>query len=285
MKGHRMKNAIKTVFAAVAMTALWGQGAVTKPEPPKRDVWWGTPAYTNAVKWTVPKTFSGTGGKKLNYRWAEPERTEPGRKYPLVVLFHGAGERGADNVRQLVWGAGDLLGYMREKNIPGYFIAGQVPTGQLWVNTPWALAAHRMPAEPGETMALVLELVEKCAAELPVDRDRIYVTGVSMGGYGTWDAVQRRPDLFAAAMPVCGGGDTHLAWRIRDVPIWTWHGDRDGAVPVTRSREMTSALWAVDGNIRYTEVPGCGHDVWRPAYASREALDWFFSRRKGSVRR
>ena len=244
------------------------------------------PAFANgepaAAAWTEARAYTNAAGKVLLYRWAEPAKVEPGKTYPLVILFHGAGERGADNVRQLVWGAEPLLRHMRERGIEGYFIAGQVPNGQQWVDTPWGNVAHRMPAKPSEPMALALELVDRTLAERPVDRTRVYATGISMGGYGTWDAVQRRPELFAAAMPICGGGDTHLAWKIRDVPIWTWHGDADTVVPTVRSREMVSALWAVDGKVRYTEVPGCGHGAWGPAYGSREALDWLFSRRKAS---
>ena len=238
------------------------------------------PRQENAVDWTVPKSFTGPNGKVLLYRWAAPAEIEPGKKYPLVVLFHGAGERGTNNVAQLQWGATPILAYMRGNGIKGYFIAGQVPNGQLWVDTPWANTSHRMSAQPSESMALALALLDKTIAEYPIDRSRIYATGISMGGYGTWDAVQRRPELFAAAMPICGGGDTHLAWKIRDVPIWVWHGDRDNVVPFSRSRDMVAALWAVDGCVRYTEVPGCGHAVWKPAYASLDALKWLFDQHK-----
>ena len=257
-----MKTLTAIAFAAAALAATAG-------------------AEETAKDWTVPKVYSGSCGTSLLYRWAEPAHVEPGHRYPLVILFHGAGERGTNNVAQLQWGATPLLSYMRKHGIEGYFIAGQVPSGKQWVDTPWNLQSHRMNDNPSETMALVMELVDKVMAELPVDKSRIYATGVSMGGYGTWDAVQRRPWLFAAAMPVCGGGDSHLAWKIRDVPIWTWHGDKDTVVPYSRSREMVAALWAVDGNIRYTEVPGCGHNSWNHAYASEEALDWLFSQRRG----
>jgi len=233
-----------------------------------------------AVDWTVPKVYTNEAGAVFRYRWAEPMNAVPGKTYPLVVLFHGAGERGTNNVAQLKWGADELLGYMCEHGIEGYFVAGQVPNGEQWVDTPWANTSHRMNEKPSETMALAFELLDKVVAERPVDRSRIYATGISMGGYGTWDAVQRRPDFFAAAMPCCGGGDTHLAWKIRDVPVWAWHGDRDSAVPVVRSREMVAALWSVDGKIRYTEVPGCGHGVWIPAYKSQEALKWLFDQKK-----
>lgn len=233
-----------------------------------------------SADWTVPKAYTNASGAVFLYRWAEPARLVPGKAYPLVVLFHGAGERGADNVAQLRWGADEILGHMRANGIEGYFVAGQVPAGKQWVDTPWANTSHRMDPKPSETMALAFELLDKVVAECPVDRSRVYATGISMGGYGTWDAIQRRPDFFAAAMPCCGGGDAHLAWKIRDVPVWAWHGDRDATVPVCRSREMVAALWAVDGRIRYTEVPECGHGVWIPAYASKEALKWLFDQKR-----
>ncbi len=240
----------------------------------------GANAAETAADWTVPKVFNAANGEKLLYRWAEPAAIKDANVYPLVILFHGAGERGTNNVSQLQWGATPLLSYMRKNKIEGYFIAAQVPNGKQWVDTPWGNYSHRMKKEPSATMSLLFELVDKVVAELPVDKSRIYATGISMGGYGTWDAVQRRPDFFAAAMPVCGGGDTHLAWKIRETPIWAWHGDKDTVVPFSRSRDMVSALWLVDGKIRYTEVPDCGHGVWGPAYACEEALKWFFSQKK-----
>ena len=101
-----------------------------------------------------------------------------------------------------------------------------------------------------------------------------------MGGYGTWDIVQRRPEVFAAAIPICGGGDSTLAWKIRNVPIWAFHGDKDDAVPVARSRQMVSALWQCNGNVRYREYPGVGHGCWIATYNDNQVLDWFFSQSK-----
>ena len=138
-----------------------------------------------------------------------------------------------------------------------------------------------MPENPSEPMALMIELVEKTMREQPVDRDQVLVTGVSMGGYGTWDIVQRHPDWFAAAMPCCGGGDSTLAWKIREVPIWAFHGDRDTTVPFKRSRNMVAALWAVDGKIRYREYPGVRHACWGATYADWDnVLSWFFAQRR-----
>ena len=235
-----------------------------------------------AAQLTVPLVYTNAQGATIPYRFAAPKAVEQGKKYPLVILFHGAGERGTNNVAQLVHGATDLLNYMREKGIEGYFIAGQCPAGKQWVDTPWNKRTHAMPETPSESMALMIELIEKTMKELPVDRNRVLVTGISMGGYGTWDIVQRHPDWFAAAMPCCGGGDTALAEKIRDVPIWTFHGDRDTTVPVRRSRDMVAALWAIDGKIRYREYPGVGHGCWGATYADWDkVLSWFFTQRKG----
>ena len=230
---------------------------------------------------TEPRAWTNAAGKVLLYRWAQPKKVDPAKKYPLVVLFHGAGERGSDNCAQLVHGATDLLNYMDERGVEAYFIAGQCPNGQQWVNTPWGNASHTMPTEPSEAMGLAMELIAKTLENPTVDRKQVLVTGISMGGYGTWDIVQRRPDWFAAALPCCGGGDTAQAERIKDVPIWTFHGDKDTAVPVCRSRDMTAALKAVGGNIRYREYPGVGHGCWGQTYANwNEVLAWFFSQRK-----
>ena len=230
---------------------------------------------------TVPKAYTNAAGKVLLYRLAEPAKAEAGKKYPLVVFLHGAGERGSDNAAQLKNATRFILSYMKEKGADGYFIAAQCPNGQQWVDTPWGNLAHRMNAKPSESMGLLLELVDKMRKVESVDVSRVYVTGLSMGGYGTWDAVQRRPEWFAAALPCCGGGDTTLAWKIREVPIWTFHGVKDQAVPVSRSRDMVSALWAVNGNIRYHEYPDLMHWCWDQTYSDNQVMKWLFAQRRG----
>ena len=271
-----MKVRLGTIIAAFAAVACGKSSLAELPSHASATV-------TNAAAVTEAKTFVGNAGESLNYRFYAPERVEAGRRYPLVLFLHGAGERGDDNAMQLLLGVGPIISYMKSKGIYGYLIAPQCPKGKQWVDTPWGLLAHKMPDSPSVPMSLVIELLEKTIKDMPVDAARVYVTGLSMGGYGTWDIVQRRPDFFAAAMPVCGGGDSSLAWKIRDVPIWTFHGDKDDAVPVVCSRQMVSALWQCDGNIRYREYPGIGHGCWIPTYADRQVLDWFFSQSKNSA--
>ena len=128
--------------------------------------------------------------------------------------MHGSGERGTNNVAQLVWGANELLDYALGHG-DCYFVAGQVPDGRRWSEVDWSRLETRLPEKPSETMARQLEFLEKLLQNPSVDRERVYATGVSMGGYGTWDLIMRRPEWFAGAMPICGGGDIHNVWKIR----------------------------------------------------------------------
>lgn len=232
------------------------------------------------AKKTDAMIYKDQAGKTLLYRQYVTPGLPANTKVPLVILLHGAGERGNDNLSQMLHGFGAIVSYSQTKKMPLVLIAPQCPKGKQWVDTPWVLVAHRMPPQPSESMELAMGLLEDRCKTLPIDLKRIYITGLSMGGYGTWDFVQRKPELFAAALPICGGGDTTLAWKIRNVPIWTFHGSADDIVPVDRSRSMVSALWTCKGNIRYREYPNAGHGVWGPTYADHQVLNWFFSQKK-----
>lgn len=229
---------------------------------------------------TTPEIFTAAGGETLNYRLYLPQDTSPGRTLPIVLFLHGAGERGGDNISQLKHGVASLIRFGVASHDPAILLVPQCPAGQQWVDVPWDAPRHITPKEPSASMRLALALLRAKMAALPVDPARVYVTGVSMGGYGTWDAILREPRLFAAALPICGGGDADRAPVVRDVPIWTFHGDQDGAVPVSRSRDMVKALEACGGRIRYREYAGAGHDVWRRTYDDQDVLTWFFSQRK-----
>jgi predicted peptidase len=123
-------------------------------------------------------------------------------------------------------------------------------------------------------------LVESMLKDLSIDPKRIYITGLSMGGYGTWDLIGRRPDLFAAAVPVCGGGDEGIAHTIKDIPVWAFHGAKDTAVKVSRTRNMIAALEKVGAKPRYTEYPDVAHDSWSLAYEDPELFRWLFAQAK-----
>ena len=229
------------------------------------------------------KTYTDKDGKELLYRQQDPPAIEAGKKYPLVLFMHGAGGRGDDNKGQLrdagVVGMLDAVGF-RDK-FPCFFVAPQVPKGKRWVEVHWGLDAHDMPEQPGDQLRMALELVDSMLKSHPVDPNRVYVSGLSMGGFGTWDALQRRPELFAAAYPVCGGADLALADRMTGIPLWIWHGDKDKVVKTKRSRDIVAALKKAGGNPTYTEVAGRAHNSWVDAYNHAKGWNWMFAQVKG----
>lgn len=221
-----------------------------------------------------------TANAMLRYRLMQPRNIDEGEKYPLVIFYHGAGERGNDNTKQLVHGMADFASEANRRQYPCFVVAPQCPDGQQWVDTPWTLDAHTMPRHPAPAMQLSLDLLDKLQTEFSIDPARIYVTGLSMGGFGVWDAIQRRPNLFAAAAPVCGGGDVALAKSIAAIPLWAFHGDKDTVVKPRRSRDMIAALKAAGGSPRLTEYPGVGHNSWAATYRDPELHAWLFAQKK-----
>ena len=224
------------------------------------------------------KTYKLDDQFTLLYRVLSPPKIEPGKKYPLVLFLHGAGERGSDNKAQLKWGVADFAKNMDKH--PCFLVVPQCPGGQKWCEVNWAAREHSMPSEPAKPLLAARKVIEQMIKDQPVDAGRLYVTGLSMGGYGTWDALQRWPELWAAGIPVCGGGDLAGAKKMAKTPIWAFHGDKDGAVPVERSRKMIEAIRQAGGQPKYTEYPGVGHNAWTPAYGSAETMDWLFAQRK-----
>jgi predicted peptidase len=219
-------------------------------------------------------------GGVYSYRLMEPAGGQPGERFPLIVYLHGAGERGSDNEEQLrylpTWMAAEEA---RAKH-PCYLLAPQCRANTYWVETPRAVDRSMPRAEPGPMMQAVLAAIADVVANVPVDENRLYLTGLSMGGYGSWDLGTRAAQRWAAVVPICGGGDELYADRLAKVPVWAWHGDADDVVPVNRSRTMIDAIRRAGGSPRYTELPGVGHDSWTPAYTSGELLDWLFAQRK-----
>lgn len=227
------------------------------------------------------KEYISAEGDTLLYRMLSPKRIRSGREYPLVLFLHGSGERGNDNERQLIWGAGAFTDKKNRRRYPAYVVAPQCPKNQRWVDVHWALESHDMPEKPSKNMTLVIGLLEQMREAYPVDDSRIYVTGLSMGGYGTWDIISRMPESFAAAVPICGGGDEKQAAKLTDMPIWVFHGADDTTVPPERSRNMVNAIKNAGGTkIRYTEYPDIGHGSWKPAYADPELMRWMFKQRR-----
>jgi len=225
--------------------------------------------------------YTAADGKTLPYRLLKPENYDATKKYPLVVLFHGAGERGDDNKRQLAHGASLFTRKDVRERFPAFVIFPQCPQKEQWVDMPWGTDSGTQPKEPTPGMRMSLELIAQLQKQYSIDADRLYVTGLSMGGYATWDAITRYPDLFAAAVPICGGGDAATAARAAKVPVWAFHSADDNVVKVKRTRDMIEGMRAAGGAPRYSEYTKLGHGSWGKAYGEADLLPWLFAQRRG----
>lgn len=200
-------------------------------------------------------------------------------RHPLVVFLHGAGERGDDDRAQLRHFGDRMASPAYRARFPAYVLAVQCPKDEKWVDVPWSAGSSTpLPDAPSAPMRRVIAALKKTLREEPIDTSRIYLTGLSMGGFGTFDLAERHPDWFAAALAVCGGGDEREAGRLVSLPLSVWHGDADRAVPVARSRAMVDAVRALGGDVEYHELPGVDHDSWNQAYGEDGALSWLFAR-------
>lgn len=218
-------------------------------------------------------------GRIMNYCRRKMNWEQNGAAAVLIFL-HGAGERGDDNVKQLVHGAGECIRWCEKNQQKVLLLFPQCPCGKQWVDTPWSELSHTIPAE-SESMKLAMGILEEEIRRGDLDRNRVYISGISMGGFGTWDAISRYPEKFAAAFPVCGGADLAMADRIKDIPILTYHGDSDTVVLTSRTRDIVSAVRNAGGSqITYVEVPDCGHNSWSTAFGNEENWSWLFSREK-----
>lgn len=225
--------------------------------------------------------YRDAAGNKLPYQLMTPQHKTASQRYPLVVLLHGSGERGIDNAAQMKNGVHAFVEEdMRQKH-PCYLLLPQCPPEQRWGGSSRdakLVFDENNPTVPGR---LLIELIEKTLKENPdIDRNRVYITGLSMGGFGTFDALMRRPDLFAAGMPLCGGGDPVHAARIKNIPLWVFHGKLDEVVLPRFSRDMVDALKKAGGKVQYTEYSTLGHNVWDVTYYNPAVLEWLFSQQK-----
>jgi len=217
------------------------------------------------------------GKDTLNYRMLFPD-ADTFRKYPLVIFLHGAGERGSDNEAQLKWG---VMNFATDENMmrhPALVIAPQCPLKTGWSN--FLRKDMKLDPTPSKPMELVIKLIHQLIKTMPVDTNRIYITGLSMGGYGTYDAIERYPNLFAAAVPVCGGGDISRAASIAHIPIWIFHGAEDPVVNPVYDQQMLQALTNAGAHPGFTQYPEVGHFSWLGAYSDPHMMEWLFRQHK-----
>lgn len=223
-------------------------------------------------------------GDTLRYRILFPDNYSKSEKYPLFLFLHGAGERGSDNELQLVHGATLFLNEENRKKFPCIVVFPQCPAEQTWswldLGDSWKTKKNwkiDFPEDPEPSMKLVLSLLDTLVETEAVDINRQYVTGLSMGGFGTFDILARQPERFAAAAPICSGGNNLLAGLYaKNTAIWIFHGSIDSVVPVENSRKMVKAIQRFGGEIKYTEYPEYDHNSWDGAFAEPDFLKWFF---------
>jgi len=262
------------------------------------------PAVPVAQTATHPPIAEGTaslhkpdGSVDVTYRYrlVEPPASAivDGKRVPLVVFLHGAGERGDDNSAQLTHFVGAAAGAEFQARAPCFILAMQCPRDESWALID--LQAFRekgvMPTfalEPTKSMRSVMQAIDEVLVARPIDHERIYLTGLSMGGFGAFDLAARRPHLFAAVIPICGGGDPATASRLIGVPFYIVHGSDDPVVPVQLSRAMRDAIKAAQPKTStpttpmYREYEKVGHNSWTPAYrfGPDGVLDWMFNQRR-----
>jgi predicted peptidase len=182
------------------------------------------------------------------------------RRWPLMIFLHGSGERGSDLDRVTVNGPPKIV--RDRKGFPFILASPQLPDGDAWSSD------------------VIGALLDELIKRLPVDTDRVYLTGLSLGGYATWDIACDLPGRFAAIAPVCGLGDADRACRLKGVPVWAFHGAKDPVVPLEGDKEMVDAVRACGGNVQFTIYPDAGHDCWTAAYGNPELYSWFLRHRR-----
>lgn len=182
---------------------------------------------------------------------------ETQKEWPLILFLHGAGERGDDLELVKVHGIPKIV--EQKEDFPFIAVSPQCPEFSWWTHEVEALNA----------------LLDKIVETYAVDEDRIYLTGLSMGGFGSWELAMKYPDRFAAIAPICGGGEPEKVCVLKEVPVWVFHGAKDETVPLKRSKEMVEALKACDGNVKFTVYPDAGHDSWTETYDNPELYKWF----------
>jgi predicted peptidase len=231
-------------------------------------------------KETMDKDNYTTTKGSLPYRIFIPDSVGADEKIPLVLFLHGAGERGDDNESQLLHGVKHFLTDSIQHEFPCIVLAPQCPLSARWVEVDWSRPSHKMP-QISVPMTQLFALLDSLVAVLPIDTNRVYITGLSMGGFGTWDALARRPGYFAAAMPVCGGGDESTANLMTQTPIRAFHGNLDHLVIPARTVNMVNAVNDAGGHAEYTIFPKLGHLCWEQVYSNVENIRWLFSQKRG----
>lgn len=223
-------------------------------------------------------------GDTLPYRILLPQNFDAGKKYPLIIFLHGAGERGNDNEKQLTHGA--ALFMEKSKQHPAIVVFPQCPQTSYWSSVTFNYESGKREFlfssanAPTPAMQLLMGLVTSLQHQYKINQQQMYVMGLSMGGMGTFELVNRMPATFAAAISICGGGDTATAKNIAQTKWWVFHGAKDDVVPVKYSDAMVAAIKKQKGVVKYTVFPNANHNSWDATFATPGLLQWLFSNKR-----
>ncbi len=240
-----------------------------------------TPELINTVFERRENTHEGT---TLPYRLYVPFDYTPDKDYPVLLVMHGAGERGNDGDKHLS-GFPVMTNLFNLEEAPikdAIIIAPQCPEDQKWVDMNWSTGAYSVDNTPeSNEMKCVLDILDKIFDEFSIDNDRVYVTGISMGGIATWDLITRHGDIFAGAVPMCGTGDASKGAVLKDMPIWTVHSKDDPTVPFSGTKNVVDAIKAAGGTkVQFSELNGYGHNVWNWTSQNDDIYTWLFEQSK-----
>jgi predicted peptidase len=230
------------------------------------------------------KTLSSEEGT-LPYRILMPKDYDPQKEYPLILFLHGSGERGSDNEKQLTHGGSYFASDSIRDNYPAIVVFPQCKAGESWNNSRYTISdqvrdfVFPIDIEYNLHQDLLVKLLKQLTDSLAVDRARVYAGGLSMGGMGTFELVQRNPDTFAAAFAICGGAHPEIASRISGTPWWLFHGEDDDVVPARWSEKIYEALLKEGAEVHLTLYPGVKHESWNNAFAEPGLMDWLLSKK------
>ena len=233
----------------------------------------------------IPQT-----GDTVKYRLLLPANYDATKSYPFVLFLHGAGERGNDNLKQLVHGAQLFLQPEVREKYPAIVVFPQCPANGFWSNVEFKMNDSTGKRDfffpeggnPSDAMKLLLYWLPELEKKYKIKSDQRYVMGLSMGGMGTFEIVRRKPGYFAAAVPICGGANPKTAAAIKETAFWIFHGEKDDVVPYQLSEQMFQALqeFYVGAEVNFTLYGNTNHNSWDPAFAEPDLLSWLFGHKK-----
>jgi predicted peptidase len=240
----------------------------------------GAPSWAALSDFSVGVVYTEPGtGKTLPYRLHLPDNYDSSKSYPLIMLMHGLGESGNNNTSQADTSnsaPGLVIAAVEQPGRNAFVLAPQCPTTDHWTNVDFGAGTYYTLPTQSDSERIAMKILASVQSQYNINSKRLYLTGLSMGGYASWELAERNPTKFAAVVPVCGAGDPSYAWKITNVPIWAFHNTGDPTVPSQGTVDMMTAIGAT-GHAQATYYPVSAHDAWSAAYSDQAMWNWMFT--------